>query len=162
VTLVGPGGTGKTRLSVEVARALQDEHPDGVWFVELAPVATGGLVPRQVADALGLVLESGRAVLPPLVEHCRRRALLLVFDNAEHLLDAAADLVVTLQRECPRLRVLVTSREPLACDGEHLWEVPTLEVPESWTPAGGQDIIRYSAAELFRQRAASADPRFAR
>jgi predicted ATPase/DNA-binding SARP family transcriptional activator len=159
VTLTGAGGAGKTRLACEVAARTSGAYADGVWLIELAAVATQDLVPRQVADALGLVLEAGRPEVPALVEHCRRRALLLVLDNAEHLLDAVADLVLSLQRSAGGVRVLVTSRQPLACEGEHVWPVGPLGLP----PTAGQDLPAVAdsdAVQLFTERARAADPSF--
>lgn len=161
VTLVGPAGTGKTRLALELARTLVDEHRDGVWLVELASTAKAGLVLRAVADVVGLVLEPGRPVLPPLVEHLRRRAMVLLLDNCEHVLDEVARLVAALHRECEDVRVLATSREPLACSGEQVRPVAPLPVPGNT----GEDItteslLGHDAVALFCDRARAADPAF--
>lgn len=159
VTLTGAGGSGKTRLACEVAATTADAYPDGVWFVELAAVAKGELVPRQVADAIGLVLEAGRPEVPALVEHCRGRSMLLVLDSCERLLDAVADLVLALQRSAQGTSVLVTSRQPLVCEGEHVWPVPPLDVPR-----GRHDLsalVECGAVQLFVDRARAADPSFA-
>lgn len=161
VSLTGAGGVGKSRLAREVAAGLVDEYPDGVWLVELASLSSPDSVAREVADALGLVLEAGRPAVHPLVEYCRPRRTLVVLDNCEHLLEAAADLVMRLQRECPAVHVLTTSRQPLACEGEHVWPVPTLSTPRSAEDlALGEGLLAHGAIELFRDRARAVDPSF--
>lgn len=161
VSLTGPGGVGKSRLAREVAAGLVGEYPDGVWLVELASVSCPELVAREVADGVGLVLEAGRPAVHPLVEYCRTRRLLVVLDNCEHLLEAAADLVARLQRDCPDVHVLATSREPLACEGETRWPVPPLSTPRSEEDLSlGEGLLAHSAIELFRDRARTADPGF--
>ncbi|MFF3874288.1 BTAD domain-containing putative transcriptional regulator [Streptomyces sp. NPDC001978] len=144
VTLLGPGGAGKTRLSQEVAEGVRDAAPDGVWLAELAPVDDPDAVPEAVLTALGAretVLhgagaESMRAVserhddpVERLVEHCARRRMLIVLDNCEHVVDAAARLVERLLERCPGLTVLATSREPLGVPGELLRPVEPLPEP---------------------------------
>ncbi|MGC3004817.1 ATP-binding protein, partial [Streptomyces sp. G35A] len=135
VTLLGPGGAGKTRLSQEAAETVRQATPDGVWLAELAPVDDPGAVPEAVLTAVGAretVLygagaESMRAVadrhddpVDRLAEHCGRRRMLLILDNCEHVVDAAARLVEALLQRCPGLTVLATSREPLGVRGELL------------------------------------------
>lgn len=145
VTLTGPGGSGKTRLSVEAGRAEQGagRWPDGVWLAELAPLGSPAAVPAAVVSALGLreiVLHTGSMVaevlekraedpVRRLVEHCGHRQMLLVLDNCEHLIQAAADLVDRLLAECPGLTVLATSREPLGVPGETVLPVEPLPGP---------------------------------
>ncbi len=124
-TLVGAGGIGKTRLARELAAAQVADHADGVWLVELAGVDGAALVPGAVAAALGL---DPAASVEDLVEHLRSKQLLLVLDNCEHLVEACAALAARLLRDCPRLRILATSREPLAIAGEGVWRVPPLEL----------------------------------
>ncbi len=151
VTLAGPGGAGKTRLALRVAadvladaagqaglpagtlRPLPDGR-DGAWFVDLAPLADGALVPQAVAAAVGVREVPGQPLAGVLAGALRERALLLVLDNCEHLLDACALLVETLLRAGPRLRVLATSREPLRAAGEAVYRVPPLAVPAAPRP----------------------------
>ncbi|MFB8237274.1 BTAD domain-containing putative transcriptional regulator [Kitasatospora purpeofusca] len=163
VTLTGPGGSGKTRLSVEAGRLEQGagHWPDGVWVAELAPVERPDAVPGAVVSALGLratVLHTGASMVADviegrtddpvrrLIEHCGRRRMLLVLDNCEHLIQSAADLVDTLLTECPGLTVLATSREPLGVPGETVLPVEPLPDPV--------------ALRLLTERAAAARPGF--
>lgn len=164
VTLTGIGGTGKTRLALEVAAGALGDFTDGVWLVELAPLHDPGLVPRAVADALGTKEEAGRPLVDTLVDGLRPRALLLVLDNCEHLLDACAELADVLLEACPRLRILATSREPLRVGGESVWPVQPLEIPR--LPATGawqgsiDDLAGLESVRLFVERARSVQPAF--
>ena len=183
VTLTGPGGMGKTRLAREAAAMLaaglggepgEDAAPDtapdrgGVWFVELAPVTCAEDVPHAVLDVLGLrdvsMLGTDRGQAPREPEPLRRlvsglggRDALLVLDNCEHLVGAAAAFADRILGDCPRLRILATSREPLGIGGERLWSVPPLPVP----PGDGAgltagEVGRYPAVRLLLDRAAAA------
>ena len=152
------GGSGKTRLAVEMARDLISVYPGGVWLVELAPLSEGDLVAQEVAGALKVSERPGEPLIDTLVDALGDRGLLLVVDNCEHLVEAAARLVDFLLDECPRLRVLATSREPLGLDGEILWQVAPLSLPA--TTDGGLDggstvesLMRYEAVRLFVERA---------
>src|SRR6267143_5868057 len=129
VTLTGVGGCGKTRLALEVARELMDHYSDGVWLVELAPLADGALVPQTVAAMFDMRELPGQPIATALASTLRRRSLLLVLDNCEHLLDGCAHLVDALLRACPELRILATSREVLGITGEIARRVPSLPVP---------------------------------
>src|SRR3954447_17601444 len=120
VTLTGPGGVGKTRLAIEIAGRARKAFPDGVWMVDLASLADASRVAQTVLSALGLRDQSGRAAEQQLVDRLRDRTALILLDNCEHLLDACAQLVDTLLRAAPGLRVLATSREPLAIAGEQV------------------------------------------
>ncbi|MET7375844.1 BTAD domain-containing putative transcriptional regulator [Micromonospora arida] len=153
VTLVGPGGVGKTRLATETARATS--YPDGVRLVELAPLPAGdGRVAEQVLGALGAHEAAGTTQSPAdrVVTALRHRQLLLVLDNCEHVIEPVAELVARLLRDVSGVSVLATSREPLGLTGELLWEVPPLPVPDD----GDLDAVRRSAAaRLFVARAAA-------
>ena len=158
LTLTGAGGSGKTRLALEVARDLVSAYPDGVWLVELAPLFEPALVAQEVAGALGVQGRPGQALTDTLVEALGDKEMLLVVDNCEHLVEAAAQLVDTLLDSCPRLKVLATGREPLGIPGEILWPVPPLSLPG--TAGGGsngrfttEDPMRYEAVRLFVDRA---------
>jgi len=153
VTLTGAGGSGKTRLALQVAAEALDRLTDGVWLVELGPLAESELVDSTVASALGVREELGRPVLETLAGVLSGRSLLLVLDNCEHLLAASAKLVDTLLRSCPRLRMLATSREPLGVDGEQLYRVPSLSMPDPGRTLVPAEARSFDAVGLFVERA---------
>jgi predicted ATPase/DNA-binding winged helix-turn-helix (wHTH) protein len=159
VTLTGAGGIGKTRLGLEVARRLLPKFVDGVWVVELAPLSDPGLVPVTVATALGLDLADDVVSPERVANALAAKQLLLVLDNCEHLVGAAASMAEALFRANPAARVLATSRDPLRAEGECLYRVPSLAVPME----GSQDVedpLRYGAVRLFIARARAAGPQF--
>jgi non-specific serine/threonine protein kinase len=135
VTLAGPPGIGKTRLAIEVATSLAS-FPEGRWFVDMAPISDPSLVARAVAAALGVREEPGYPLTDTLVAHLASRECLLVLDNCEHLVLAAAALAEMLLRECPGLSILTTSRETLGITGERTWRVPPLTVSATDEPDG--------------------------
>ncbi len=147
VTLAGAGGVGKTRLAVQVAGRLAEEFGRGVWFVDLAPVADPNIVAIAAARALGLPDQPGRTTMDTLVGFIGDRHMLMVLDNCEHLLDATAALINSLLSACPRLTLLVTSREPIGVAGEVTWRVPSLSLGDE-------------AIQLFLDRARLARPDF--
>jgi predicted ATPase len=135
LTLTGAGGVGKTRLALHAAADERAHNSDGVWFVELAAVATPDLTPGKVAYELGITAEPGRSVTDALCSALQARDMLLILDNCEHLLEPCADLVTMLLARCPHLTVLATSREPLAVAGEAVFPVPPL--PSRGTRSSG-------------------------
>jgi predicted ATPase/DNA-binding winged helix-turn-helix (wHTH) protein len=159
VTLTGAGGIGKTRLGFAAARRLLPGFADGVWAVELAPLADPELVPVAVATALGLELASGTASPLSVANALRSKQLMLVLDNCEHVVDAAARMAEALLRANPAARVIATSREPLRAEGEWVYPVPPLAVPTEGTP-NGEDSLRYGAIRLFVERTRAAAPHF--
>ena len=151
VTLTGVGGVGKTSLAREVAGQLADEFPEGVWLFELAAVNDPAAVPDAVASVLGVTQQPGKSLTESLASALEGRVRLLVFDNCEHVLDAAADLIEAILAHSTTVKVLATSREGLGMVDEQLWPVPSLDVG-----AG----IDSSAVALFVERARSVAPRF--
>ena len=151
VTLTGVGGVGKTRLALEVAERLHDEFPDGVWFFELAAVSDPAAVPDAVAAVLGITQQPGKTVSESVAAALEGRVRLLVTDNCEHVLDAAADLVEAILAHSATVRVLATSREGLGVPDEQVWPVPALD-----TAAG----IDSAAVSLFVERAQGIAPGF--
>jgi predicted ATPase/DNA-binding CsgD family transcriptional regulator len=160
LTLTGVGGSGKTRLALEVARALLEAYPDGVWLVELAPLSEEVLVPKAVAEALEVPERPAGPLADTLAEVLRNRELLLVLDNCEHLLEASARLVDKLLDSCPRLSILATSREALRVEGEVRWPVPPLSVPERQGTPSSEELEAYESVHLFGERARERDPSF--
>jgi len=158
VTLIGPGGTGKTRLAVEVARRSLNAFPDGSYFVDLSPITDPLLVPDSIASALRFVPErSGRSVLKILQEHLRDRTALLLLDNFEQVLPGA-DTVVALLGAAPRIRVLATSRAPLGLSGEQAFPVPPLGILDATDDVAA--LRQSEAVSLFVDRATAVDPLF--
>ena len=152
VTLTGPGGTGKTRLSLQIAAELVDGLADGAFMVALAPISDPALVPSAIAQVLGVRDMGGRPILEGIKEHLRRKDLLLLLDNYEQII-AAASVVAELLASCPDLKILVTSREPLNVRGEREYAVPPLGLPDTHRRATPEMLARSSAAALFVERA---------
>ena len=162
LTLTGVGGVGKTRLAVEVARAAEADYADGVWLIELSALADPALVPHAVATALGIADQPGQPLLETVIGVLQSWRILLVLDNCEHLLGGCAALVHRLLTACDGLRVLATSREPLGVDGEVVWRVPPLSVPNGDTVSiSDAGPIEYGAVRLFVDRARLVQPVFA-
>jgi predicted ATPase/DNA-binding winged helix-turn-helix (wHTH) protein len=159
VTLIGPGGIGKTRLALEVARLLSPGFPGGAWFAELAALSDPGLVPSAVAAALGLALSGDEISAASVASAIGARKLLLLLDNCEHVIDAAAKLAEALVHQCPDIAVLATGRESLRIEGEYAYRVPALNVPPDAErePAA---VLEHSAVRLFIARTAAAHTGF--
>src|SRR5215212_1913155 len=160
LTLTGPGGSGKTRLALEVARDLVGAYSDGVWLVELDPLRKEALVPQAVIRALGLREQPGQSLDSALIDALREKETLLVLDNCEHLVDAAARLAEALLSPCQHLHLLATSREALGVAGEAKWSVPPLSVPGSEHPLTVGELESYESARLFADRASKRHPGF--
>jgi predicted ATPase len=160
VSLVGPGGVGKTRLALRAGAELARSFADGAWLVELGEVSDAAVVSDAALAALDLRDQAGAKPMEILVSHLRERRLLLVIDNCEHLLEAAAQLVSDILRAAPDVRVITTSREPLQVAGEYVVPVPPLELPPG---DGGEPLAQLQQNEavmLFTERAAAASGAF--
>ena len=161
VTLVGPGGTGKTRLSIQVGSELLEAFSEGVWLVELASLTDPGLVPQTVAAILGATEKPDQSMTATLIEHIRYESLLLILDNCEHLVKACAQLAAELLEACPGLTILASSREGLRIAGETIYPVPTLSLPSSLDAGMDLEILEsYESFRLFVDRARAVQPRF--
>ncbi len=161
VTLLGTGGIGKSRLAMQLAAELVEQYPDGVWFVELAPLDDGQRLPQALASVLGVKEEPGRPLDEALRRHVAGRRQLLVLDNCEHVLDAVAALAKGLLQAGAGLAVLATSREPLRVAGELVYPVPPLGLPGHAPGASAPDqLLQHEAVRLFVDRARSAQPAF--
>ena len=160
VTLTGAGGSGKTRLALQVAYATLDVFLDGVWFVEFAPLSDPALVSQSLLTTLGLSEQVGRSTLDIVSHFLQPKRALLILDNCEHLIDACAQLAEMLLRTCPTLHILATSREALSVAGETIYLVPTLTLPNP-VHTDLATLPQYEAVRLFLERAQTALPGFA-
>ncbi|MGB8647445.1 MAG: tetratricopeptide repeat protein [Anaerolineae bacterium] len=161
VTLIGPGGSGKTRLSIQVATDLIDRFSGGVWWVELAVLADPTLVPQAVAHVLGVQEKPNQPLVDAIASRIGSQKLLLILDNCEHLLAEAARLMEQLLDACPNLRVLATSREALNNASEILWQAPPLSLPDQKTTLLTDLLLSFEAIRLFVERARAVKPQFA-
>jgi predicted ATPase/class 3 adenylate cyclase len=152
VTLTGAGGSGKTRLALQVAADLLDGSGDGVWLAELAAVSDGEAVPAVIAKTLGIGEQPGRAALDGLLDALAFQSALIVLDNCEHLIGACAKTADAILRRCPRVHLLVTSREPLGIGGETIYRVPSLSLPDPADPAPASGDAIALLAERAREQ----------
>lgn len=160
ITLTGAGGSGKTRLALEVAANLRVVFPDGIWFTDFAPLTDSALVLQSLLTTLGLSEQAGRSPLSIVSDFLQPKRALLLFDNCEHLIQQCAELAEILLRSCPTLNILATSREALNVAGETVFLVPTLTTPDP-APADLATLLEYEAVRLFVERAKTALPGFA-
>jgi len=158
LTLVGPGGVGKTRLALQLAHDVRDAFRDGSHFVDLAPLTQGELITATVARALGLHVAPREDPLAAVTAALKDQQVLLVLDNCEHLLDASAHFAHSILRASREPTVVATSREPLRSEGEQLYRVQPLSLPS--VDAGIDGLQRSEAARLFVDRAREQDPHF--
>ena len=165
VTLTGAGGSGKTRLAIQIASGVTGSFADGVWLVDLAPLSVPALVPQLVSQALGLGPTTGPSSIETLVGFVRSRQLLLILDNCEHLSEACAQLAQELLSQASELRILATSRVALTIAGEAVYLVSGLEWPvfhgETVRDMDLQQFMGYDAVRLFADRACAISPSFA-
>ena len=160
VTLLGMGGIGKSRLSVQLGAEVMDAYADGVWLVELAPLSDPQLVAQAVASVLGVKEEAGRPVIEALVKFVLDRELLIILDNCEHVVHACAELAKQLLQAGPRLKMLASSRDPLQIAGETAYHVPTLSAPDPNKKVTLAELTRHEAVRLFIDRATASQPAF--
>ncbi len=161
VTLVGAGGVGKTRLSLQVGAEVLDRFEDGVWFVDLAPLNDPAFIPSRLAGVFNLGDAGGRPLEEVVARALQSRHLLIILDNCEHLVSAAARMAELLLRGCPHVRILASSREGLGIEGEIVLRVPSLAVPAAERDMTATEAARFGAIALFVERANAADRRFA-
>jgi predicted ATPase/class 3 adenylate cyclase len=165
LTLTGTGGTGKTRLSLQVAADLLDQFPDGVWLVELATIEDADQVAAAIAAPLRVRDEPGQQMLLTLTNYLRSKKLMLILDNCEHLIAECARIAETLLRACPQLQILASSREQLGIAGERTWPVPSLSMSDGWRDEirgerAAERLTQYEAVRLFIDRAVAVRPAF--
>ncbi len=156
LTLIGPGGTGKTRLSLQVAAEHLSEFKDGVWLIELAPLADPAFIVSTIVSVLGLYEVQGIPLLNILIDYLRDKSLLLILDNCEHLIETSAQVAQHLLQACPLLKIIASSREALGVDGETVYRVPSLSLPGYTAGAS----MEFEATRLFIERATKVEPRF--
>ncbi len=160
LTLLGPGGTGKTRLMLQVAEEIIEDYPDGVWLVELAPLTDPELIPERVAAALNVQEQPGVRMLDTLAEYLRRKELLLLLDNVEHLVRECAETAEHLLMNCHKLEIIVTGREALFIEGETTIQIPSLSLPGDKEDATPEKIRTSEGVQLFLERAFAVRPDF--
>lgn len=159
ISIVGPGGAGKTRAAIEAGMRLLERFPDGVWFVELAPVADPSLVAHAIAGALRVQESPQRPLRETLVTHLAQKQLLLILDSCEHLILEVRRIAGSLLRECRKVSLLATTRELLNVTGERAYQIPPLAVPVQRAPLP-DEAMKYGAVALFADRARAANSRF--
>ena len=159
LTLIGPGGTGKTRMGLQLAADLLPSYSDGVWVAELAPIADPSLVLQTVASVFGVREQQGMSVRELLIDFLRDKDVLLVVDNCEHLVDACAQLIEQLLQACPNLKIVASSREALGIAGETVYRVPSLSLPDA-AEATRAALAQSESVQLFVERASAANPKF--
>jgi predicted ATPase len=161
VTLVGTGGVGKTRVALQAGADLLDGSGDGVWFVDLAPLIDPTLVASAIGATFGVREQPERPVLETVLHYQRRKRLLLILDNCEHVIEEVARIADAILRSCPDVRLLATSREPLRIDGERVFRMPSLAVPPENGKLAADDAGNFGAVALFVQRAKASSTTFA-
>ncbi|MGA8532967.1 MAG: adenylate/guanylate cyclase domain-containing protein [Candidatus Tumulicola sp.] len=161
VTLVGTGGSGKTRCAIQVGAELLEGFVGGVWLSELAPISDASMVTAEIARTLGVREVPNQPLRDSLLGYLKRQRLLLILDNCEHVLDEARAVLAAIMRSCPEVRVLTTSRERLSVGGEQVFRLPPLALPPEGKPATARSALRYGAVTLFTDRALATDAHFA-
>ena len=160
LTLFGSGGIGKTRLALQVGAEALDQNPDGIWFIDFAPITDPELVSSVIAKEIGMPQVEGRRIDESIPQWLRRKKLLLILDNCEHVLEPVAAIAGAITRSCPDVRMLATSRQALGVSGEAVHRLPSLAVPEPGSMLNAEHALQHGAIALFVDRAALADTRF--
>jgi len=160
VTVIGHGGIGKTRIAIQVAHAVLADYGDGVWFVDLAPIADPEQVPQAAARAVGMHVDTGSQALEALLSYIEQRQLLLVLDNCEHLIDACVQLADAILTSCPQVKILATSRETLSISGETVHYLVALSTPDPDELPEFDALRKYEAIALFATRAEAVHSQF--
>ncbi len=160
VSLIGSGGTGKTRLALEVAAKRVEKYPDGVWFIDLSALADPLLVPQAFATALGLHEEGGKTLAETVLTHLRSKDALLIVDNAEHVIEQAHQLCATILTESPVVQMLAAGRKALGLPAERVFQVPSLSLPDPKVNYSPKKLEEFEAVRLFIDRATKSDPEF--
>jgi predicted ATPase/class 3 adenylate cyclase len=160
VSISGLGGAGKTRLALQIAQNVLNFFPDGVWFVDLASMSTPELVTQYMMSTVGIREEAGSSPEKTLLENLKRKKLLLILDNCEHLLPQITRLVEVLLRNTNRLKILTTTREKLGVTGEIVWRIQSLSIPDTIKDSTYEDLAKFEAVKLFKDRAAAVRPDF--
>ncbi|HAY33228.1 MAG TPA: tetratricopeptide repeat protein [Ignavibacteria bacterium] len=160
LTLVGPGGTGKTRLSLQTGADLIDNFENGVWFVEIASLQDPQLLPQTIAQTLGLKEQSGKKTEDAIADFLKDKKILIIIDNCEHLIDASANIALMMLRKSPGLKIIATSREALHCEGEQTYKVQSLSHHKPGGSITPEILSQYEAVRLFIERATAVNPSF--
>ncbi|MEO8289326.1 MAG: tetratricopeptide repeat protein [Chloroflexota bacterium] len=161
LTLMGSGGSGKTRLALQLAALSGEEYPDGTWLVELGALSDRKLVAQIVASVLQLRENPDKSIVATLIEYLQPLKLMLILDNCEHLIEACSELAYDLLQACPGLTILATSRQGLGIEGETCWRVPSLTLPDPHNPNDLARLEEFEAVRLFLVRAKQRRPDFA-
>jgi predicted ATPase/class 3 adenylate cyclase len=159
LTLTGPGGTGKTRVALQIAEELLPSFADGVWLAELAPLTDASFIPQTIAAIFGLRELPNMPIINIITDYLRAKQLLLILDNCEHLTEACAKLSDHLLHSCPQLKIIASSREVLGIAGETAYRVPSLSLPDSGQVTR-EAVIGFESVQLFVERASAANPKF--
>lgn len=160
ITLTGMGGTGKTRLAIQLVSEMIDEFENGVWIIEFSPITDPDLIVKEISKILNLKEEPERDDLEVLKEYLKDKNILLIFDNCEHLLERCAVITETLLSFCPKLKIISTSREPFNIQGEIIYKIPPLSMPEKIRNKSFEELSDYESVKLFLERANSVNANF--
>ncbi len=160
LTLTGPGGTGKTRLSLQVAADVIDEFENGVWFVELASLHEPDLLPNIIMQALEISEQPKQDVIVTLSDHLKEKELLIIFDNCEHIITACSKLAEQLLKKSPKLKIIATSREALRCSGEMTFGTLSMTIPDTKSIETPDQLTEYESVRLFIERSLVLNSKF--